>query len=161
MNALSTLPRLPQGFQTIAGVLQIPAKLHALSWNERALTWEDFLRFVAQEGIVLTEQRIPGDDGRYFIYQGKPHITLAPHLWGINRLLTAFHELGHYLLHDPRHIGPEDVEQAEIEADIISICAVIPRQQVETFTRQRAVEPFYSSRYLLRLRQGLVEHYGL
>jgi Zn-dependent peptidase ImmA (M78 family) len=72
--------------------------------NKRPLTAEDFYRVCRRLKVKVHELPLRGIDGFYMVFRGKGHIYLDSRLRGVRWLMTAFHELGHALLHSPPSI---------------------------------------------------------
>lgn len=80
--------------------MQVPRIFRVLGWNERPLTYEDFLWACDVLGILILRpsMRTPG---MYFDCRGRPIISLSSRLQGVELWRVAFHELAHSQLHAP------------------------------------------------------------
>src|SRR5262249_5019605 len=102
-------------------------------WNVRVLTQDDFDYYCDCAGIVVTEKPLE-QSGLYIYSDSQPEIFLSDDLRGAERLFIGFHELAHHWLHPPAvrmfhslSEQTEDNKQTEDEADIVAVCALIPK----------------------------------
>lgn len=106
--------------------MHVPRIFRVLGWNERPLTYEDFLWACDELGILLQRphMRTPG---MYFDRRGRQIISLSSRLQGVELWRVAFHELAHSQLHAPglRCFCPRSVSKAEAEADDLGVTAVL------------------------------------
>lgn len=104
----------------------IPRILVVLGWNKRPLTFEDFEEACKHQEVEILWLHMP-TRGMYFVCKGRPFIALSTRLFGIELWRTAWHEFGHYLLHQPalRYFSRGTLSKAEAEAEAISLCAVL------------------------------------
>lgn len=71
-------------------------------FNRRALAESDFFEFCEREQITVVFDDLPVLQGFTAKYQNKSFIFLDRNLRGQAFLWTAFHELAHVILHEPR-----------------------------------------------------------
>lgn len=106
--------------------MHVPRIFRVLGWNERPLTYDDFLWACDLLGILILRphMRTPG---MYFECRGRPVISLSSRLQGVELWRVAFHELAHSQLHAPglRCFCPRSVSKAEAEADALALSSVI------------------------------------
>jgi len=102
---------------------RIPSQLHALGWNRRVLTLDDFYTACEAEHITVFDVAMHWQ-GLFLYFEGKPIIALNVRLRGNQRTLVAWHEFGHYCYHYPGSFGRQ--RKTEREADIIAHVALIP-----------------------------------
>lgn len=105
-------------------LIRTPPRLKAFGWNERILTFDDFEEFCEVENILLIEARLRYWRGFYCIHNEQPAIVLDQQLRGPERLLTAWHEVGHHLLHTPGYFGHHG--KTEVQADLVGHIALLP-----------------------------------
>lgn len=121
-------------------------------WNVRVLTEEDFNRYCSDAGIVISETQLE-QPGLYMGCDGHPHIFLNDNLRGPERLFVVFHELAHYWLH-PANVGMflGYSTLIEIEADVVGICALIPKTVLTHYWPSEIAELYNYPHSLVSLR---------
>jgi Zn-dependent peptidase ImmA (M78 family) len=116
---------------------------------EQSFTSEDFETICeAEQVIVVREPR--KWDGAYFRRRGHDIIYIRSGLSGTLKTFVEFHELAHYWLHDPdisliqffQH-SRLMIGKAEREASMVSACAIIPTNYIESFSKNELLEMFY------------------
>lgn len=106
-------------------------------WNERPLTEADFHILCKRFNVRVIETPLH-TRGFYYRLMGRDFIAVNYKLSGPQKLAVLFHELGHFLFHIPEsgpaanfhNVGRRT--RQEIEADIFSLCAVIPKISIKT-----------------------------
>lgn len=123
-------------------------------WNVRVLTDDDFCEYCDRDGILVCEAQLE-QPGVYFppARSGKSQIILNDELRGAERLFVGFHELGHAWLHAPGaqlFIGLK--EMVELEADIVAVCALIPKTVLTHYWPSEIAELYGYPHWIVRLR---------
>lgn len=139
-------------------------KLH-IGWNERVLDEVDFYKLCRRFRINVTEMPL-NVGGFYYRVGGRDFIAVDSRLRGATRLTVLFHELGHFLFHAPdsgttanfHHVGRRT--RKECEADVFSLCAVIPRYQIETRTGNELIDEGVPPETVIA-RRTVYQRYGL
>ncbi len=116
-----------------------------IGWNERPLTEADFYRLCKQFNVRVTETPL-ATGGFYYRLMGRDFIAIDSKLSGARKLAVLFHELAHFLFHVPEsgptanfyNVGRRT--RKEIEADIFSLCALIPFRSLASRSLQELVE---------------------
>ncbi len=117
-----------------------------IPWNERPLTEDDFYRLCRREKIRVTEYPLDGSDGFYYFAYQRHHIVVDPRLPPAKKLFVMFHELAHYLMHEPgqgvtaNFYGVGTQTRMEFEADAFAHCALIPKTWIETRPLQELID---------------------
>jgi len=88
--------------------------------DKHQLTYCDFEQICENENIVIVSIAKP--PGLYFRVGTVPAIAIGTNLTPEELPHVAFHELGHYLMHDPHNVG-EVSPQSEREADMFAEAA--------------------------------------
>jgi Zn-dependent peptidase ImmA (M78 family) len=130
-------------------------------WNVRVLTQDDFDYYCDRAGIVVTEKPLE-QSGLYIYSDSQPEIFLSDELRGAERLFIAFHELAHHWLHPPGvqmfHGLSTEVED---EADIVAVCALIPRTVLMHYWPGEIAELYgYPPRWV-ELRREVFDRWGI
>ena len=146
-------------FQAADGSPQIPAQLMAIGWNQQVLTFADFEKIARRERVLvgLVPTRVLA--GAFMVRRGWPVIILQESLRGAARSFIAFHELGHYFLHDP-HL-PADCGQRELEADLVAYGALIPQHLVRSCSVGEIVNKYGYPRQMVTARIEMLRCFGL
>jgi Zn-dependent peptidase ImmA (M78 family) len=119
-----------------------PFALPVPGYGERRMTTEDFEAACAREGIAVRRKPLhDGLQGYYLRTPAGPSITVDSGLRGAQKLLTEFHELGHYFLHDGDRavlrMSGSKLEAyndwAEVEANAVAIVALAPDFNLSLF----------------------------
>lgn len=141
--------------------MNIPRQLIKLGCGARPLTYEDFERCAADEGIWVYRRKLRHDDGMFFYFRNRPVIVLNKALWGVDLTWAAFHELAHYYLHPPalRYFARGTEDKADYEANIIAAVVLIPKPWVLTKSMTELCEEFPVE--LLWIRKDGFERYDL
>ena len=112
------------------------SRLH-IDWNVRPLTESDFHKLCRR--FKVTVQELPlRVGGFYYCLMGRHFIAVDGGLSPQKKLFVMFHEFGHFLLHVPdgtataSYHGVGRRTRNEIEADVFALCALIPRDWVES-----------------------------
>lgn len=131
-------------------------------WNTRFLTEADFYRHCDENGIVLHEDLQIKEKGAYIVFDDRANIFIDERLRGFERLLVAFHELAHFWLHPAKvkHYRGEN-SVAEAEAEVVSICAVIPRAIIEHVSPERICALYGYPISLVEKRLAILEQWRL
>jgi len=128
------------------------------AWNVKVHTLEDFYIFCAAYSITVHEDKSIEEGGMYLPVEGAPHIYIDRDLRGHQKTRCAWHEVGHYLLH-PQGIqffcGMED--PIEYEAEVVAICAMIPRPLLRSHWAGEIVEEFGYDLDLIEFRQEILK----
>jgi Zn-dependent peptidase ImmA (M78 family) len=133
-----------------------------MGYNERVFTDDDFDLICEQCGIYVTEQKIKWH-GYFTVCEGTPAIVINKRLRGVDRLVVAFHEVGHYLLHAPgtAFFCNGSVSKSEYEAQRFAAWALIPRPLMEDKTLSEIQEEFGYPTALMRFRQRIFDQSGI
>ena len=115
-------------------------------WNQRPLDEADIFALCYRFDIGLVELPLK-TDGFYFRVDGRDIIAVDSQLDSVRRLVVLLHELGHYLLHAPESpvtasfhgVGRRTRE--EKEADLVSLCGLIPRPILGNFDFESSAVP--------------------
>jgi Zn-dependent peptidase ImmA (M78 family) len=112
------------------------SRLH-IDWNVRPLAESDFHKLCRR--FKVTVQELPLKvGGFYYSVMGRHFIAVDGRLSPQKKLFVMFHEFGHFLLHVPdgsataNYHGIGRRTRNEIEADVFALCALIPRDWVES-----------------------------
>jgi Zn-dependent peptidase ImmA (M78 family) len=135
--------------------------LNRLGFNERVLTADDFDRICAECGIFVSEQAIKWQ-GYFTVCGGVPSIVLNGALRGVDRMIVAFHETGHYLLHAPGmvYFCNGTVSKTEYEAECFAARALIPLPLLMSKSLTEIQEEFGYPTEFLKFRQRVFEQVG-
>jgi Zn-dependent peptidase ImmA (M78 family) len=103
-----------------------------IGWNERPLGEGDFDALCRRFQITVQEMPL-STAGFYYRLLGRDFIAVDSKLKGPQRLAVLFHEFAHFLFHTSE-TGPAASfhgvgrrTRKEIEADVFSLCAILPR----------------------------------
>jgi Zn-dependent peptidase ImmA (M78 family) len=108
-----------------------------IGWNRRPLGEEDFYELCRRYRITVVEMPLQ-TNGFYYCVKGKHFIALDSRLPRLKKLLVMFHEFAHFLMHSPdtnttaSFHGLETQTRKEQEADAFALCALIPKNWLET-----------------------------
>lgn len=131
------------------------------SLNVTEHTEEDFERLCADLGIRVRFVAISGADGAYIENKGRRYIFINHRLRGFRRIFTAYHELGHALLHVPCCGGERPYERRyEREADEFAMLSIMPKAKLADFLHLQH-SPSAHDREIFRNRLRLYYDYGL
>ena len=119
-------------------------------WNERPLTEADFWRICRRlkgDWKVKVHEINLSVPGFYMSSpHGGAHIYINKNLRGMAWLLTAFHELGHHLMHAPPDVTVAYFYQQkphtkeDLEADAFKIICVLPEPLLRRLLTENAAE---------------------
>lgn len=143
-------------------------KLNSLKigWNERELTERDFHRICKRLKINVIEMPLR-TGGFYYRVMGRDYIAIDSRLTGPRKLLVQFHELAHFLLHTPESGATANFHNVgrktrqEREADLVALCAVIPKSWLEARSLDEIVDEHTISADVLRERLDILEKHGI
>lgn len=141
--------------------MKVPAVLTNIGFNQRQLTLADFEIICAQLKILVFYTN-SSFDGVSFPRRERRIIVLKENLSGIKGLLVAWHELFHHLCgHEGiRFFLPNCVDKAELEADLLSLCAVIPKLWLKSKNVTELLEEGFTWE-LLWQRKEIYERYKI
>lgn len=137
-----------------------------IGWNEREMTESDFYRLCRRFKIKVVEMPLR-TGGFYYRVMGRDFIAVDSHLPGEKKLLVLFHELGHFLFHTPESGATANFHgvgrrtRVEREADVFALCALIPKQLIETKTLQELVDEDGFTHEVVAERLSVFERYGI
>ena len=122
--------------------------------------------FARSENLIIADVPIKRPFvSAYVESNNQNYILLNKSLRGVRRLYFAWYEIGHYLVHAPRHFTNYwkwlGWQKEKFEAESLSLMAMMPKRQflfIENEQR-RAICPFI--RALLKRRRYLMEHWKL
>ncbi|HKQ74624.1 MAG TPA: ImmA/IrrE family metallo-endopeptidase [Blastocatellia bacterium] len=130
-------------------------------WNIRVFTEDDFHQYCDAEGIVIREEQVE-QPGLYLICDGTPTIFIDDQLRGAERLFVEFHELAHHWLHPPGvrmffGLG----KTIELEADVVAICALIPKTVLIHYWPSEIVDIHGYSHWMVQFRCEVFDRYKI
>lgn len=137
-----------------------------IGWNEREMTESDFYRLCRRFKIKVVEMPLR-TGGFYYRVMGRDFIAVDSRLPGEKKLLVLFHELGHFLFHTPESGATANFHgvgrrtRVEREADVFALCALIPKQLIETKTLQELVDEDGFTHEVVAERLSVFERYGI
>ncbi len=105
--------------------------LTKLGWNNRTLTFRDFLTACHQQGVEV-EFRACRTLGVFIIRRSIPFILLDENLRGWQKAFVAWHEFAHFLFEgegEGRITGIAE-NSAEKRANLVALCAIMPRAKL-------------------------------
>jgi Zn-dependent peptidase ImmA (M78 family) len=128
---------------------------------------EDFYSLCLANSIVV--RIVPLEvQGVYYAVSGIRYIAINLHLEGWRRVVTMFHEYGHYLLHtcvsgttENFSTGTETEIPEEKEAEVFAHCAVLQKDLLETKTVGQLVGDLGYPYWLVRKRIRIYYQYGI
>src|SRR5262245_53134421 len=130
-------------------------------WNTRVLTEDDFYQYCNADRIVIRETQLE-QPGLYMLCDGLPHIFLNDELRGVEKLFVGFHELAHHWLHPP---GVQMFNgwrgRVELEADVVAVCALIPKTILTHYWPSEIVERFSYSHWMMQFRCEVFDRYKI
>ena len=137
-----------------------------IRWNERPLTEEDFHRLCKRHKITVQEMPLRVS-GFYYCVMRRHFIVIDSKLPPAKKLFVMFHEFAHYLLHAPfgtetasyHRIGHRN--RPEIEADMFALCAMMPKDWVESEQFSELAEDAGLDIELVRERLEIYDRFGL
>lgn len=139
----------------------VRGKLRTLGWNNRVLTYDDFLEACQHECILRIDRPLPVG-GFFFIQQGYPVIGLAANLQGVERNLVAWHEFGHFALHNPPVMHRRrPCHLVELEADSVAYGALIPRHLLHSYSAEEIAAGLGYPLKLVKTRFRIFRHFNL
>ncbi len=108
-------------------------------FNRRSLTENDFFEICEKELVAVVFEEMPILQGFTAKLKSRNYIFLDRDLHGLNFLWIAFHELAHYVLHEPRPRCAASVKfyslcrpnAQEDEADAVALVAIYPTTCLE------------------------------
>ena len=110
----------------------------------------------------MIEADLVGDRGRFTYFRQQPIIFLDEKLRGTDKLFVALHEMGHFWLHEPGYYQfSKTLERAEIEADIVAACGIIPMTLLLSNLPCEIAEECGCSVELVTTRLSLFRKYGV
>jgi Zn-dependent peptidase ImmA (M78 family) len=138
----------------------------SIDWNKRPLNENDFYRLCKKHKVAVEE--IPlRVSGFYYSVLGKHCIAIDSKLPPQKKLFVMFHEFAHFLLHAPEGTATANYHgvgrrtRKETEADAFALCALVPRNWIETRTLAEMIEHDGISEEILKDRFGIYEKHGL
>ncbi len=137
-----------------------------IGWNERRLTEVDFYLLCKRFKIKIQETSL-STGGFYFRVMGRDFIAVDSRAAGPQKLAIMFHELGHFLFHTPE-TGPSASfhgvgrrTRKEIEADIFALCALIPKNWIESRYPQELIDYEGLTAEMIASRYEILQRYGI
>lgn len=131
------------------------------------MTEADFLEVCEREGIVLLQLPFP-IHGCYYRYLGIPTIVINSRLRGLHRLRVAFHELGHYFLHDSESLRGLTKKEAslmkekhEAEAEAVAAISLIPKPLLSMSNLASIKRSKCLAQKLLKVRHKVLAKYSV
>ncbi|HRI05157.1 MAG TPA: ImmA/IrrE family metallo-endopeptidase [Pyrinomonadaceae bacterium] len=137
-----------------------------IGWNEREMTETDFYRLCRRFKIKVVEMPLR-TGGFYYRVMGRDFIAVDSRLRREKKLLVLFHELGHFLFHTPESGATANFHgvgrrtRVEREADVFALCALIPKQFIESKPLQELVDEAGFTPETVAERLSVFEHYGI
>jgi Zn-dependent peptidase ImmA (M78 family) len=137
-----------------------------IGWNCRPLTEPDFHALCRRFRITVVEMPLR-TNGFYYCVKGRHFIAIDSKLSPPRKLLVMFHEFAHFLMHAPdtgvtaNFHGVGRRTRKEIEADAFALCAVIPREMLESRTRRELLEDEGIDEEIVSAREALRERYDI
>lgn len=124
---------------------------------------KDFYSICEAENIIVVEKSVP--TAFYMRCSGKDVIVLKKGEYGLRRLFSAFHELGHYFLHGGEgdsvalFRGPRSSKE-EVEADAFASIALCPQVCLTNFSWLSDNESDFAARVWV-IRNRIYRDYGI
>lgn len=117
-----------------------------IPWNEKPLTENDFYRLCKRHKVKALEYPLASTEGFYYFAYGKDYIVVDPRLEPGEKLFVMFHEFAHFLMHIPEYgatasfhrVGKQTREESE--ADAFALCALMPKQMIQTRSARQLVD---------------------
>lgn len=137
-----------------------------IGWNERPLSEVDFHRLCRRFKIGVQEMPLTVG-GFYYRLMGRDYIAVDSKLPQQQKLAVLFHELGHFLFHTPESGATANFHgvgrrtRQEIEADVFSLCSIIPRAWIETRSVEELIEIEGLPAEMVKERFEIFGKYGL
>lgn len=134
-------------------------------WNQRPLTENDFYLICKRLRVNVVEMPLR-TDGFYYRVLGRDHIAIDSRLSGVKKLLVQFHELAHLLLHTPESGATANFHgighktRIEREAEVVALCALIPRGLIAGCPAGDLVEDYGFSPETVVERLEIFSKYG-
>jgi len=137
-----------------------------IDWNKRPLNEGDFYHLCKKHKIIVEEMPLRVS-GFYYSVLGKHCIAIDSKLPPQKKLFVMFHEFAHFLLHVPEgtatanYHGVGHRTRKETEADAFALCALVPKNWIETRTVAEMIEHEGIPVEILKERLGIYEKHGL
>lgn len=109
------------------------------------MTEDDFHRLCRTNKITVVEMPLR-TNGFYYCVKKQHFIAIDSKLPPLKKLFVMFHELGHFLLHSPDTNATANFHgvgkrcRKEREADAFALCALIPKNWIETRTLSELIQ---------------------
>ena len=110
-------------------------------WNQKAHTERDAYAFCKANKVHIVEDP-QTSHGMFVKYRGYDFILITPGLTQMMRTWILWHEIGHYLLHEPAiaNFSRHYARRSEREANFIAAVALIPRALLHNRSQGELVE---------------------
>ena len=137
-----------------------------IGWNERPLTESDFYRLLKRFKVKVQEMPLT-TGGFYYRVMGRDFIAVDSRLAPTEKLFVLFHELGHFLFHAPETGATANFHgvgrrtRKECEADVFALCAMIPREWIESRCHEELVDDEGFTPQMLAERLNILKRYGM
>lgn len=102
-------------------------------WGSRSLTENDAIEFCNQNSVhIIDDPKQPF--GMLVKYKGYFFILVNPALDAGSRLWVLWHEIGHFILHEPTYqtFSKGGKRKCEREANVVAAIAMMPKMLLET-----------------------------
>ena len=136
-----------------------------IGWNERPLGERDFDALCRRFRITVQEMPL-STAGFYYRLLGRDFIAIDSKLKGPQRLAVLFHEFAHFLFHTSE-AGPAAGfhgvgrrTRKEIEADVFSLCAILPRSLLTTRSTDDLINEGWPAA-MIEERLSIFQQYGI
>ena len=136
-----------------------------IGWNRRPLGEDDFYALCRRFKITVVEMPLE-TNGFYYCVKRRHYIAISSRLPRLKRLLVMFHEFAHFLMHAPdtnttaSFHGLGKKTRKEREADSFALCALLPKNWVETREPADLLDEGFTSDVLAE-RMRIYESTGL
>lgn len=102
-------------------------------WNQRQLTEADAMAFCKAHSLYVVDDRRLAHGKLIQNFRSYNFLLINPELEGVMRTWVLWHEIAHFLLHEPptTHFSPSTKRKQEREANYIAAVAILPRPYIE------------------------------
>ena len=144
----------------MSAILTNLIRKHLPEWNEKIFGMTEFERICAAERIVFVEGIGRKHKGEFISYANRNMIILRAGLGEGERRWVAFHELGHYFLHERAHQFSRSAQsRMDREANIFASVALLPKFSIEN-DRQNIIDGYYPKEFI-KIRFEILQEYGI
>lgn len=129
-------------------------------WNARVFGMKDFEKICSAERIIFVEGIGRKHKGEFIPFENRNMIILRAGLEEGERRWVAFHELGHYFLHEAAHTFSRSAQRRmDREANIFAAVALLPINLLKS-EDQMVLDGYYPQEFI-KMRFEILKEYGI